>query len=229
MTENTQPIVVTISRQLGSGGGLIGERLAARLRATYLDREILRRAAEELKVSEEDLESLDEKATPLWQSILISSNYASPMLFATPPTTVLPSDQDLFRVQAKIMTHIAEKNSVVIVGRCGWFVMRDHPRQVSVFLYANLSTRSQRLQEKFKMTAEKALKSIDESDKSRGHYVHNVTGSHWNDARQYHLCIDTGALDLIKVDNVIIEYLQSRFGPIELDNTPFSPEMSRYR
>jgi cytidylate kinase len=229
MLQETQPIVITISRQLGSGGGLIGERLAAKLKAAYLDREILRRAAEELKVSEEELESLDEKTTPLWQSILLSSNYASPMLFATPPTTILPSDLDLFKVETKIITHIAEKNNTVVLGRCGWFIMRNHPRHVSVYLYANVSTRSQRLQEKFKLTAEKALKNIEYSDKSRSHYVHSVTGSDWNDARQYHLCIDTGALDLTKVDTIIIDYLQSRFGPLDLADIPVTAEMGKYR
>ncbi len=227
MKQETQPIVVTISRQLGSGGGIIGERLAARLKASYLDREIIRRAAEELKVSEEDLESLDEKSTPLWQSILLSSNYASPIMFATPPTTILPSDKDLFKVETKIITHIAEKNSAVIVGRCGWLIMRDHPRHVSVYLHANTATRSQRLQSKFKMTEEKALKAIEDSDKNRSHYVHSVTGADWNDARQYHLCIDTGALDLTKVDNIIIDYLQSRFGPLDLADIPLPLEKDK--
>lgn len=227
MIQEAQPIVVTLSRQLGSGGGLIGERLATRLKAIYLDREIIRRAAEELKVSEEDLESLDEKSTPLWQSILLSSNYASPIMFATPPTTILPSDKDLFKVETKIITHIAEKNSAVIVGRCGWLIMRNHPRHVSVYLYANTATRSQRLQAKFNMTAEKALKTIEDTDKSRSHYVHSVTGADWNDARQYHLCIDTGALDLTKVDNIIIDYLQSRFGPLDLADIPLPLEKDK--
>jgi cytidylate kinase len=224
MIQKTQPIVVTISHQLGSGGRLIGERLAARLKGLYLDREILRRAAEELKVSEEDLESLDEKTTPLWQSILLSSNYASPMLFATPPTTILPSDQDLFKVETKIITHIAEKNTAIIVGRCGSFILRNHPRHASIYIYADASIRSQRIQVKDKLTADIALKNIQDSDKHRSHYVHSITGADWNDARRYHLCIDSGALELPKIENIIVDYLQSRFGPLELVDIPFPPE-----
>ncbi len=227
MIQQTQPIIVTISHQLGSGGRLIGERLAARLKALYLDREILRRAAEELKVSEEDLESLDEKTTPLWQSILLSSNYASPMLFATPPTTMLPSDQDLFKVETKIITHIAQKNSAVIVGRCGSFILRDHPRHASIYLYADPSIRSQRIQVKDQLTAENAIKAIQDSDKHRSHYVHNITGSDWNDARRYHLCIDSGILELPKIENIIANYLQSRFGTLELIDIPFPAEMGK--
>ena len=57
---------------------------------------------------------------------------------------------------------------------------------------------------------------IEERDKTRSRYLHNVTGFDCNDARQYHLCIDTGALELSKIENIVIDYLQSRFGPLEV-------------
>jgi CMP/dCMP kinase len=220
MTQETKPFVVTISRQLGSGGGFMGERLSARLKAMYLDRDILCHAAEKLKVSEEELESLDEKNTPFWQSILLSSNYAAPTLFSPPPAAAFPSDQDLFRVEAEIITHIAENNTAVVVGRGGSFVLRNHPRHASLYLYADPSIRCQRVQEKYKLSAEKAHKMIEDNDKGRSRYLHNITGFDWNDARQYHLCIDTSVLELPKVENIVIEYLQTRFGPLEVTSIP---------
>jgi CMP/dCMP kinase len=220
MTQETTPFVVTISRQLGSGGGFMGERLSARLNAMYLDREILRRAAEKLKVSEEELESLDEKTTPFWQSILLSSNYAAPALFTPPPAAAFPSDQDLFRVEAEIITHIAEKNMAIVVGRGGSFILRDHPRHASLYLYANISVRCQRIQAKYKLPVDKALKMIEDNDKGRSRYLHNVTGLNWTDTRQYNLCIDTGALELPKIEDIAIAYLQARFGPFEVADIP---------
>jgi cytidylate kinase len=217
----TKSFVVTISRQLGSGGGFIGERLSARLKALYLDREIVRRAAEKLKVSEEELEILDEKNTPFWESILLSSNYVTPTLYSPPMTTgVFPMDQDLFRVEKEIITRIAEKNTAVIVGRGGSYILRGHPRHASLYLHADISVRCERIQAKYKLTVAKALKMIQENDKSRSRYLHNVTGIDWSDARQYHLCIDTGVTELPKVENLVIDYLQSRFGPLELTPVP---------
>jgi CMP/dCMP kinase len=220
MTSETKPFVVTISRQLGSGGGFMGERLSARLKAMYLDRGILRHAAEKLRVSEDELETLDEKTTPFWQSILISSNYAAPSLFTPPPTAVFPSDHDLFRVETEIITHIAEKNMAVIVGRGGSFILRDHPRHASLYLHADISVRCQRVQAKYNLPVDKALKLIEDNDKARSRYLHNVTGFDWSDARQYHLCIDTGALELPKIENLVVEYLQQRFGPLDLTPIP---------
>jgi CMP/dCMP kinase len=224
MALETKPFVVTISRQLGSGGGFMGERLSNRLKALYLDREILRHAAEKLKVSEEELESLDEKTTPFWQSILLSSNYAAPTLFTPPPTAAFPSDQDLFRVETEIISHIAEKNTAIIVGRGGSYILRDHPRHASLYLYADISVRCQRVQAKYKLPVDKALKMIEDNDKGRSRYLHNVTGFDWSDARQYNLCIDTGALELPKIENLVVDYLQTRFGPLEVVSIPLPPK-----
>jgi CMP/dCMP kinase len=219
MIQNTKPLVVTISRQLGSGGGFIGKRLSARLNAMYLDKEILQQAAGKLKVSEQELESLDEKTTPFWQSILLSSNYAAPTMF-TPSPSIFPSDQDLFRAETEIITHISEKHSAVVVGRGGWFILRNHPRHVSVFLYADVPVRCQRIQERFNFPKEKTLKMVEEADKVISRYIHTVIGCDIFDARQYDLCLDTGVLELSKVETLIIDYLQSRFGPLEVAEIP---------
>ena len=64
--------VITISRQLGSGGAYLGQRLSHRLNALYVDHEIVRQAAEELRLPEEHVKSRDEKVTSRWQSILQS-------------------------------------------------------------------------------------------------------------------------------------------------------------
>lgn len=220
MRQETKPFVVTISRQLGSGGRFIGERLSSRLNALYLDREIISRAAEKLRVSEEYLEAMDEKNTSFWQSFLLSSTYDSPNLFIPSSTPAFLSEQDLFQVEREIISHLAEKRMAVIVGRASSYILRDHPRHISLYLYADISVRCERVQQKYNLPVDKALKMIEETDRSRSRYLHNITGVDWNDARQYHFCIDTGALDLPKTENLIIEYLQQRFGPLEIRSIP---------
>ena len=65
----TSPCVITISRQLGSGGAYLGQRLAQSLKFLYLDHEIVHQAAEELKIPVEHLAVRDEKVTSNWQQI----------------------------------------------------------------------------------------------------------------------------------------------------------------
>ena len=67
--KEASPFVITISRQLGSGGAYLGQRLATRLNILYLDREIVCEAAKKLRVSEDTVASCDEKLTPSWQTL----------------------------------------------------------------------------------------------------------------------------------------------------------------
>ena len=114
MTEAT-PHVITISRQLGSGGAYLGQRLAFRLNALYLDHEIVRQAAEELKIPEENLAVRDEKVTSRWQAVLQSFVDTTSWAYDPPPIDTL-NDKNLYKVESDIITRIASQRSAVIVG-----------------------------------------------------------------------------------------------------------------
>ena len=87
--ENASPLVITISRQLGSGGGYIGQQLAKRLDIFYADREIISLAAQHFSMLEKDLASRDEKKLSFWQSF-IRTHAAAPDAYVKPQT--LPPD-----------------------------------------------------------------------------------------------------------------------------------------
>lgn len=217
MTKQIEPFVLTISRQLGSGGGVLGESISARLKAIFLDRQILYLTAKKLKISREDLESLDEKKLSLWKSILLTQKFDAQGTTSEP---IFPSDEELFRVEKEIVINIARDNTTVLVGRAGSFMLHDHPRHTSLYLYSNIEIRRQRVQEKYQVTADKAMKMINDIDKTRSHYLRAITGFDWNDARQYHLCLDTGALDLAKIENIVFDYLHNKYGPFEVASIP---------
>ena len=100
------PYVIAISRQLGSGGAYLGQRLAQRLNALYLDHELVRQAAQELKISEEYLKARDEKVTSNWQSVLRSLAYSNSWSYAPPPLDIL-NDEDLYTVETDIIKRVA--------------------------------------------------------------------------------------------------------------------------
>jgi CMP/dCMP kinase len=210
---NNSPLVVTISRQLGGGGAYLGQLIARRLNILFVDREILLQAAHQLEVSEKDLEHRDEAVTPLWQSLLLSSDYVTPGVFEPQPLT-MPTDQELFRVESDIITWIANERPAVILGRCGSYVLRRHPKHVSIFLHADVSVRMQRVKEISQSTDEETLKRIINADKARAHYVRKFTGQDWADARQYHLCFDTGQLGLDTIGEIVLNYIQNRYSDV---------------
>lgn len=197
---------VTISRQLGSGGAYVGQQLAKKMNAFYADREIISRAAKQLSVLEEDLESRDEKTLSFWQSFLQFSAFAPDVYI--PPQMIAPTDHELFKAEAEIIEHIAKERSSVIIGRCGFHILRKYPSHVSIFLHGDIAFRKGRIQKLYNVSAEVAGKMITQSDKERALYCNTFTGKEWTDARQYDISIDTSKIDIDKSVELILNYLE---------------------
>lgn len=208
----SQPFVITISRQLGSGGAYLGQRLASRLCVGYADRDILRQAAERLRLSDEALEARDETLMSFWESLLQPFSLCTPEMLAPPETPLMPTDDALYQAESDIIAQIARERSAVIVGRGGFHILRRHPRHMSIFLHADMEYRSRQLQEAYKLSAPDAEQLIERTDRSRSRHLRAFTGRDWNDARQYDLCLDTGVLGLDGAEATVIAALVSRFG-----------------
>jgi len=209
MSQNT-PYVITISRQIGSGGAYIGQRLASRLGILYIDREIVNRAAQQLNISENNLISRDERVTPLWRSMLASTIYGNPYGYVPPPLNI-PTDKVLYQAESDIILDIAKQASAVIIGRGGYYILRSHPRHLSIFLHAAVAYRQQRIQEQYHLSLLEARKMIQSTDESRASYLRVITGADWINAGQYHISLDTGALGLEPVEDIIVAATQARF------------------
>jgi cytidylate kinase len=212
--KETSPFVITISRQKGSGGAYLGQRLASRLSVLYLDREIVSQAARELKMSVESLEARDEKVTPFWQSLLGSYAHITPVLYVPPPLN-MPTDRDLYRTESNIITRITQQRSAIIVGRGGYYLLRQHPRCLSILLHADIDFRQSRVQELYNLSAEEALRLIKSIDKEREQYLRALTGQNCMDARHYHLSIDTSVVGLEQAEEIIVAAFRARFGNIK--------------
>ena len=205
--KRTTPFVITISRQLGSGGAYIGQQLAKKLNIYYADREILSKAAKELRVLDEDLESRDEKLLSYWGSFLHINGFATE--YHVPPQMNFPFDREIYDAEANAIEHIARESSSVIMGRCGFHVLREHSNRINLFFHADDAFRSKRVQELYKVSEKAALEMIEKSDRDRAHYIETFTGKKWIDARYFDLTLNTGKLGLDKSVEVILNYLES--------------------
>ncbi len=204
-----EKFVVTISRQLGSGGAYIGQQLAKRLGVFYADREIINRAAEHLSVKEKTIKEREETMPSFWRSFL-SSAYVYPDLYVT-PIMLVPTEYDFFLAESEVIKQIAAERSAVIIGRCGFHILRDHPNRISLFLHAPSEFRLIRYSKLYKEKQQDAEKTLAKGDKSRAQYCRNFTGCDHADARNYDLSVDTSRLDnLDRAVDVIMAYLQAR-------------------
>ncbi|OFY04441.1 MAG: hypothetical protein A2W94_12505 [Bacteroidetes bacterium GWE2_42_42] len=193
---------------MGSGGAYIGQKLAKKLKIHYADREIIRKAAETLSVSEEDLESMDEKSQTWWDYIQMSSRYAVDV-YIPPVQKFAPTDLELYKAESEILMDIAKECSAVIIGRCGFHVLDGHPNLVKILLHADKDYRVKRIMDLYSVSIKTAEKMIDDSDKKRCSYIKKFAKKDWMDAGNYHLCIDTSKIGIDKALDLILEYIPS--------------------
>lgn len=206
--KTSDPLIITISRQMGSGGSYIGQKLAKKLKIHYADREIIRKAAETLSVPEEDLESMDEKSQTWWDYIQLSSRYASE-IYIPPVQKFAPTDLELFKAECEIIKQIAKETSAVIIGRCGFCVLEGHPNLVKIFLHGEKEFRVKRIMDLYSVSIKTAEKMVEDSDRKRGAYIKKFTKKEWMDVSNYDLCIDTSKAGIDNAINLILDFVAS--------------------
>ena len=188
-----KPYSVTISHQLGSGGAYLGEKLAGRLGIPFLDRDILEEVARQLNLAEAELADREERLSSFWQNFTRLAILTDPA-YGLAAQRYLPSDSDLFDLECATIQRIAEKSSAIFLGRCGYYVLRNHPRRINILVTAEQPARIKRLHELYKLSEAEALDLIKTNDQERANYIRTLTKQNWLDARHYDLCVNTSAV-----------------------------------
>lgn len=198
--------IITISRQLASGGRHIGKKLADDLGIPFYDKELLALAAKESGLSQAAFENADEQPT---NSFLYNLSINSQMLGGgyNDYSSILTNDK-LFVIQSEVIRSVAAKGPCVIVGRCADYILSENPDLVSVFIYADPEYRAGRIVEYEKIAPNKAQSFIAKADKKRGNYYNYYTGHRWADANSYDLCVDAGKLGIDGATELIKAYLK---------------------
>ena len=185
-------VVVTIARQLGSGGSFIAQQLARRLHFKYMDREILCEAARQLGHSEVVLLGQEERSSPLWEKILRAFSPGPPEAPFHAPPVPMSLDRELFQTEAKIIRDVTDLYDAVIVGRGAVHILKGRPGLVHAFIHAGKEFRIRRVMEIYgKSDPREARSMIERSDARRVDFIRAMAGAEWADARNYHLCVDT--------------------------------------
>lgn len=149
--------IITISRQYGSGGRLIAQRLSEKLGVPFYDRALIEMAAKESGYEAELFENLGEQHNSNWFYNLSLFGNSTAM-------QDLPLNDKIFLAQASVIRKVADEGSCVIVGRCADYVLRDRKDCVNVFIHSDLSSRIKRATEQYGLSPSKqetrSIKSI---------------------------------------------------------------------
>ncbi|MBR6052469.1 MAG: cytidylate kinase-like family protein [Clostridia bacterium] len=195
-------IVITIARQYGSGGREIGEKVAEALGIKHYDENLITLAAREGNLDETVASKADESAAnSLLYTLALGSNFfGSAMNFGYKP----PLNDKLFLLQSDVIRRAAEEGSCVIIGRCADYVLREHPKRLSVFVYGDLANRKQRVMERHEgITEAQAIDLINKTDRRRSSYYNFYTGNKWGKYDNYHLAVNSSLLGIDKTAEMI--------------------------
>ena len=195
--------VITISRQFGSGGHEVGEKLAKRLELPFYDKELIALAAKKSGFSEEVFADVDEKATSSLLYSMVMGSYA----FGTrvPGINEMPINDKLFIIQSDIIKKAAAVGPCVIVGRCADYILREHPNCLNVFVHANKSARIKRIVGLGYCDEKKAPDFVTKKDKQRANYYNFYSNNRWDDLQNYDLTIDTSRFSVDLAVDIIID------------------------
>lgn len=201
--------VITIGRQLGSGGSAMGKAIAEHFGFEYIDKEILVKAAAILDADEENLELVDENVSAL-TAMARSAAFEMPYIAKE---WYIPTSDQLFKTQTEIMRESVEKGSCVIIGRCASYLFRHYEKHTSIFLQADMDSRIKRLEKTLnkKLSEKKAVHDIEKQDRERAQYYNTFTGKKWLDLRQYDLVLDTSPFSDEEIKDILFHYITVRF------------------
>ena len=199
--------IVTISREFGSGGRLVGRQLAEAQGVPFYDRELIELAAKKSGLSPDFIARSEERAASSFAFGLAAGSHVGNGYFMQYD---VPVNDRAFFAQSAVISELAAKGSCVIVGRCAGYILRDDPNCVNVFIFAPLDSRIRRAVDDYGLKEDNLAERILKADKGRYNYHKHYTGENWLDARAYDLCINTGKVGIQGAVDAITAYLEHR-------------------
>lgn len=199
-------MIITISREFGSGGREIGKRLADELGLAYYDGEIITLIAKETGMSEEYIQNISEKGVYPY-----TYQFAKSFLNSSP---VQNSQIQVLVKQNEIIKKIASKGNCVIVGRAANAILKGEDT-IDLFIYADMKSKVARCKQKAdenKNLSDKELeKKIVEVSKNREKFHNVVSNEQWGKKENYDLCINTSGVDIKSIITPLRMYIENWF------------------
>lgn len=193
-----EQIIISVSREFGSGGHEIAEKIAKDLGIKFYDRKMLDEIAAKMNVQVELLEKYDEKPR----------NY---MLTRTVGKYTNSMEEILAEIQFDFIREKAESGeSFVIVGRCSEDILKEYDGLISIFVSGNKKQKAERVMERYQLSEAEALVKMARHDKKRKRYHNRHADTKWGDSRYYDICINSSALKVDGTVQVLENYIQAR-------------------
>ena len=173
------PRIFTIAREYGSGGRLIAQKVAQKVGLVYYDNEVIDLAAREMGMDVDAIRKVAEQKSSSFMYTMSSSAFS------------LPLNDQVFVMQSKIIRHLANHDSCIIVNGCADYILEDYDDVLSIFIHAPLESRIRRVKEDYQEVHDDYKKYVTKRDKGRSNYYNYYTTKKWGHLKNFDLTINS--------------------------------------
>jgi cytidylate kinase len=193
--------IITVSRELGSGGTELAELVADRLGYTLFDKEVIEVVAREAGVQREIFEGLDERTRSgieQWVDGVLHRR--------------IVTSQDFVRSLAKTLITVARTGSAVVVGRGANFILAGEPA-LHVRVVAGREYRLRRFMRVQGIEREEAGRALDQADRDRAEFVQKYLHQDLLDVTAFDLVLNLERIGLDRGVNLVMGLYRDLFAP----------------
>ncbi len=202
-SEVAAPLVITISRQYGSGGLEIGQKVAKRLDMDLYDRAIFENAAQEANIAPQEAAAREQNISTakLLESIILGNDI--------PQGTILSTDDKLFVAQSRFIRNVSSQSPCVVIGRCADYVLKGRQHLLRVFILSGKDFAARRIEKKEGLSEREAINKINEVNTARANHYFKYTNRRWGAAGNYDIVLNTSTIDIDEAVNIICQLATS--------------------
>ena len=191
-------IIISISREYGSGGHYIAKKLSEKLGILLLDNNILDHISDDKGMNLSKFKEYDEAPKKPFGSRTVRGMSNS-------------FEENLAQLQFDYIKEKAEAgSSMIVLGHCAEYVLREYKQLINIFISADMKDKMNRIMVVRKMSKDEARKAIARHDFKRKMYHNNHVDTKWGDSRHYDLCINSSRLGLDKTADYLLDYVNRR-------------------
>lgn len=203
-------IIITISRECGTGGREIACLLGEKLGLRVYDKTILETISEKFNLTKEEIDRIKSKKISFWDDFIQFYRQFDISGLNYQPESRKVTSRELFYTESEIMRNLALQESCIILGRCGFHIFKDNPNAVKIFIHADRDSRIQRIIETKGLDEEAAIEYIDEVDKARKNFIEYFAGTSLYDCRNFDFSINVSRFTFEDVATFLAENIRRR-------------------
>ena len=202
-----EKFVITLNRELGSGGRTVGRKLAEKLNVKYYDKALIEGLTKEFGLTVDEIEKIKAQKKSWWNEF---NNYYKKRNSTTLPMEAesILTTESMMATEKRILQTLAEEESCVVAGRSGFLVFRDWPNHMNILIQASLKKRIERVMERQHLSREEAEAVIEKVDKGRETFIQKYADTSRYDARNYDLVINMDTLTEDDATDIILAYIE---------------------